>query len=85
MVHNKIDFDCLFIDNNNLLRLSNFSSSKIIQKNQFIKKEKIKSKIIPPELKKNNFYDGKSFDIFLIGSCLFQMIFKKPYDNNKKL
>lgn len=84
IVHNKIDYDSIFIDGNNLLRISNFSSAKFINKNKFIKRDRIKFKLIPPELSKNNneFYEGKAYDIWLIGTCLFQMTFKKPFDNN---
>ena len=84
IVHNKIDYDSLFIDENNLLRLSNFGSTKFIDKNKFLKYDTInnKSKPIPtpPEIKKDNFYEGKAFDIWLLGSCLFQMIFKRSFD-----
>mgnify|MGYP000985772813 CR=1 FL=1 len=79
--HNKIKYDSLFIDENNLLRLSNFASAKFIEKNKSIKNDNIKSKIIQPEIKNNYYDEGKAFDVWLLGKCLFQMIFKKPYEN----
>lgn len=70
------------INDQNVLKLTNFRHALIIDEGDFINYNPNPStKIISPETKNENGYYGKTSDIWFCGYCLFYMIFKKPYDS----
>lgn len=70
------------INDQNVLKLANFSHARIIDEGSFISQSNInkRQKVNPPELETGDGYCAKAADIWYCGYCLFFMVFKKPYD-----
>ncbi len=82
VVHGNIIPENLMINDQNFLKLANFSNARIIDEGDFISQNSNRNlKVFPPEFLSDSGYYGKTSDIWFCGYCLFYMVFKKPYDD----
>ncbi len=84
IVHRDISPNNLLISDDEVLKLSDFGVSVIINAENDVISNKIPSTYNPPE-KENAFYSGKAADIWLMGITLYHMVHKEPLIKGKNI
>ena len=91
IVHRDINVNNLLISDDDMLKLSDFGVSVIIEDNNDLISVSGPTTYTPPEKKncQNTHYQGKPADIWCLGVVLYHMVLKKPFplvknDNQNK-
>ena len=84
IVHKDINVNNLLISEQDTIKLSDFGISVIIGNQDDLLPSNGPCTYSPPEkiYGNNNYYHGKSADMWLVGVTLFHMVFKKPLFSN---
>jgi serine/threonine protein kinase len=83
-VHRDININNLLISDDDILKISDFGVSMIIEDNDLIPVNSGPTTYTPPEKKFNDypFYNGKPADIWCCGVALYHMVYKRQLFKN---